>query len=204
MSRGRFIVFEGGEACGKSTQASLLAERLGARLTFEPGDTPLGTELRKLLLDPNGSLTARTELLLMLADRAEHVATVIEPTLAAGQDVVCDRFSGSTLAYQGFGRGLPLAELEAMSTFAAGGLEPDLVLLLEVEPAVAAARLSGERDRIEAAIDGFHERVAAGFRTLAAHAARRWEVVDGSGDVETVRGRIEEILERRWPGSSTR
>ena len=130
---GRFVVFEGGEGSGKSTQARLLAERWGALLTFEPGATELGARLRKILLDPaTTDLDPRAEALLMAADRAHHVATTIRPALLRGRDVVCDRYVGSSLAYQGYARGLGVEEVAELSAFATEGLVPDLVVLLEV------------------------------------------------------------------------
>ncbi|HZA87181.1 MAG TPA: dTMP kinase, partial [Acidimicrobiales bacterium] len=123
---GRFVVLEGGEASGKSTQAARLAERLDAVLTREPGGTAIGAGLRDLLLDARTTgLADRAEALLMAADRAQHVAEVIRPALAAGRHVVSDRYVGSTLAYQGFGRGLPVDELRRLSAWAAHGVEPD-------------------------------------------------------------------------------
>ena len=179
MSRGIFIAFEGGEASGKSTQAQRLAARIDAVLTREPGGTPLGEEIRSLLLDPAHAVDERAEALLMAAARAQHVHDVIEPALARGQHVVTDRFTASSLAYQGFGRGLPLDDVAALSAFATAGLEPDLYVLLDVDPAVAAARRSRDHDRMEAAGDAFHARVRAGFRSLAA-TDHRWLVVDGA------------------------
>ncbi|HET9071777.1 MAG TPA: dTMP kinase [Acidimicrobiales bacterium] len=197
---GRFIVLEGGEASGKSTQAARLAERLGALLTREPGGTPVGERIRNLLLDPvpaapggAGGLAPRTEALLLLAARAEHVAAVIRPALEAGRDVVCDRFAGSTLAYQGWGRGLPVAELRSLSGWAAAGCEPDLVVLLQVPPAVGAARLAARgraADRMEGAGASFFERVEEGFAALAAADPDRWVVVDGDGTVDAVAERV--------------
>ena len=140
---GRFVVFEGGEASGKSTQARLLAERWGATFTFEPGDTAVGARLREILLDPaTGNLDPRAEALLMAADRAHHVATTILPALHRGRDVVCDRYVGSSIAYQGYGRGLGADEVAHLSDFATHGLKPDLVVLLQVPHAVAASRLA--------------------------------------------------------------
>jgi dTMP kinase len=191
--RGRLIVFEGGEGSGKSTQAGRLAARLGAVLTREPGGTVVGEHIRALLLDPTlPPVGPRTEALLMLAARAQHVQEVIQPALAGGRDVVCDRFAGSTIAYQGYGRGLDPAELERLCLWAAGGLEPDVVVLLRVPPAVAAARRVGRSgaDRIEAEADGFFARVEEGFSALADQDRRRWRVVDGDGTVNQVAERV--------------
>lgn len=191
--RGRLIVLEGGEATGKSTQAALLAERLGADLTREPGGTATGERIRALLLDPAlPDLDARAETLLLLAARAQHVAEVIRPALSAGREVVCDRYSGSTLAYQGWGRGLASSQLEKLTAWATAGVEPDLVVLLTVSPEVAAARLRrrGQPDRLEGEGADFFRRVDEGFAALAAADPVRWRVVDGSGDVAEVAGRV--------------
>ncbi|HEX6596951.1 MAG TPA: dTMP kinase [Acidimicrobiales bacterium] len=192
MAFSRFIAFEGGEGSGKSTQARLLAEAMGALLTHEPGATELGRRIRALVLDPDGAhaLDRRAEALLMAADRAQHVAEVIRPALDQGRDVVSDRFSGSTLAYQGYGRGLDLDDLAWLSRWAAGGLEPDLVVLLDVPPDVAVSRLAGDPDRMEAAGQAFHDRVADGYRKLAADNPGRWVVVDGTGTVDEVAARV--------------
>ncbi|MDQ6728323.1 MAG: dTMP kinase [Actinomycetota bacterium] len=188
---GRFIAFEGGEASGKSTQAARLAERLGAVMTREPGGTDVGRALRALVLDPAaGTLDPRAEALLMLADRAQHVAEVVGPALARGVDVVSDRFSGSTLAYQGYARGLDVGELSRLSAWASGGLEPDLVILLDVAADVAVARLRRDLDRMEQAGDAFHRRVVEGYHALAAGDPARWCVVDGSGTPDQVSARV--------------
>jgi len=184
-------VFEGGEACGKSTQAARLAGHLGAVLTREPGGTALGERLRAVLLDPDtGDLDARTELLLMLAARAEHVERVIVPALAAGRDVVCDRFSGSSVAYQAHGRGLDPDEVARLSRWASAGLEPDLTVLLEVDGATRATRLGGDPDRLEAAGAAFHTRVDEGFRALASADPDRWVTLDGNRSVDEVAGAV--------------
>ena len=184
---GRLIAFEGGEAVGKSTQARLLAERLGAHSTFEPGATELGARIRSLVLDAADlPVSPRAEALLMAADRAQHVAEVIRPALEAGIDVVTDRFIGSSLAYQGFGRSLGVDEILALSLFATAGLRPDSVLLLEVSDEVARTRRASPGDRIEAEAVEFHRRVAEGYRTLAEHNADQWTVIDGDRPVEEV------------------
>jgi dTMP kinase len=191
VSRGRLIAFEGGEACGKSTQAARLATRLGAVLTREPGGTAIGERARDLLLDPAVvGLDAKAEALLMAAARAQHVAEVVRPALDAGQDVVTDRYAHSSLAYQGYGRGLPVDDLRQLSTWATGGLWPDVVVLLDVPDEVARSR-SAFTDRFEGEGGGFHERVAAGFRELAAAEPDVWVVVDGVGSVD-------EVAERVW------
>lgn len=189
-------MLEGGEATGKSTQAALLADRLGAVLTHEPGGTAVGRRIRALILDPAvDDLDLRAETLLFLADRAQHVARVIAPALAAGRDVVCDRFAGSTLAYQGYGRGLDPARLADLSAWAAGGVVPDRVLLLRVPRPVAEARRAarGQADRMERAGDGFFDRVDAGFAALAG-GDPSWRVVDGVGTVDEVAARIDAAL----------
>lgn len=194
--RGRLIAFEGGEGCGKSTQAALLAGRLGAVLTREPGGTAVGERVRALVLDAGvARLEPRAEALLMAAARAQHVAEVVRPALDAGRDVVTDRFSDSSLAYQGYGRGLALDELAELSEWATGRLWPDVVVLLDVPPEVARARRppsgSAGADRFEGEDASFHARVAAGFLALAAAHPGRWRVVDGSGSPA-------EVAERVW------
>jgi dTMP kinase len=195
---GRFIALEGGEGCGKSTQAQRLAEHLGARLTREPGGTPAGERLRDIVLDPaTGDLDFRAEVLLIAAARADHVAQVIRPALDAGQDVVCDRYIASSLAYQGHGRGLPVAEVALVNDWGTGGLRPDLTVLLDVPEAVAAERMGTALDRLEAVGDGFHQRVAEGYRTLADQDPDGWVVVDGAGTVDEVFTRVLAAVEAR-------
>jgi len=183
------IAFEGGEATGKSTQARILAERLDAVLTHEPGATPEGVELRRVALDPEFDLDARAEALVMAADRAQHVARVIAPALAAGRTVVTDRYLYSSLAYQGYGRTLPLAHVRALSWFA-GAPEPDVVVLLTASADVRASRLGRTLDRIEAGGAALHDRVEAGFAEMAAADPDRWVVVAGDGDVDEVAQRV--------------
>jgi len=198
-SRGRLIAFEGIDGCGKSTQARVLASRLGALLTFEPGATPLGNQLRGLLLDAGlPPLTDRAEALLMAADRAQHVAEVVVPALDGGNWVVTDRFSGSTLAYQGYGRGLDLGELARLVDWATAGLHPDLTVLIEVPTDMAGTRLPGGRhDRFEALGADFHQRVADGFHRLAADDPESWTVVDGTGSVDDVSESVWSVVRER-------
>jgi dTMP kinase len=167
---------------------------VGAVLTREPGGTRAGERIREILLDPGlAGLDARAEALLMAAARAEHVAAVIEPALARGDDVVSDRYTPSSLAYQGYGRGLGVDAVRDISTWATGGLEPDLVVLLETD----TPRVAATADRLEAEGAEFHGRVAAGYRELATADPRHWRVVDGNGTIDEVAERVLETY-RKW------
>jgi dTMP kinase len=197
--RGRLIALEGIDGCGKSTQAALLAGHLDARLTFEPGATPLGTALRQLVLDPTlPDVDPRAEALLMAADRAQHTAEVIEPLLVQGISVVTDRFTGSTLAYQGYGRQLDLAALVALNQLATAGTSPDVNVFVDVPVEVARARMEPARaDRLERLGQAFQDRVADGYRQLAESDPGDWVVVDGTGDVAVVAERVHRAVADR-------
>ena len=190
MTRGVFIAFEGGEASGKSTQAQRLATRIDAVLTREPGGTPVGEEIRALLLHAAHDVDPRAEALLMAAARAQHVRDVIEPALAGGRHVVTDRFTASSLAYQGAGRELSLHQVAELSRFATRGLQPDLNVLLLVSPQVAAARREGPGDRLERAGADFHFRVMRSFAQMAEDEPDRWLVVDGSLPIDEVEAAV--------------
>jgi dTMP kinase len=183
-----FVVLEGLDGCGKSTQAGILVGRLRAEghdvvATREPGATAAGAAIRAVVLG-EGALDPRTEALLIAADRAEHVAAVVRPALDRGAVVVSDRYVPSSLAYQGVGRGLGVEAVERISHWATGGLSPDLVVVLDVPPEVAAARRKGPRDRMEREPDGFREVVRRAYRDLAIRFG--WSVVDGTAPVEKV------------------
>jgi len=205
-SRGRFVAIEGGEGTGKSTQSALLAAAIGAELTREPGGSPIAERIRGLLLDPSlGELAPRAELHLMLAARAEHLAALIQPTLAAGRVVVVDRFAGSTLAYQGYGRGLPIDEVRQACDLAAGGRWPDLSVLLDLPFEAAERRLAAKRerlpgvrtDRIESEEPEFHMRVLDGFRKIAADDAEHWVTVDASPSEAEVAAEVLQVVRER-------
>jgi dTMP kinase len=199
------IALEGPEGAGKSTQVARLAEWLRETgrdplVTREPGGTAVAEQVRRVLLESE-SLPAITELLLMLASRSALVDAVIRPALDAGRVVVTDRFHLSTLAYQAYGRELPLDEVEAMNRFATGGLEPDITIVLEVDPETGARRKAGDAggpDRIERAGDAFHRRVAEAYRLLAER-DERVERVDGSRSEAAVHAAIVAVLRRRFP-----
>lgn len=188
---GRFVVFEGGEGSGKSTQAALLAERLDAVLTRQPGGTEIGAALRAILLDTaNTELAPRAEALLMAADRAQHAVELIRPALAAGRHVVCDRYTYSSVAYQGYGRDLDPQRVRDISAWATDELWPDLVVLLDVDPDAAAARLVRELDRFEQAGAEFHRTVREGFLAQAETEPDRWVVIDGTQPVDEVAAQV--------------
>jgi dTMP kinase len=184
-----FITFEGIEGCGKTTQLRLLADRLGAQavVTREPGGTPIGRAVRDILLDPqNRGLTPTAELLLYFADRAQNVDEVVRPALAAGRVVLCDRHVESSLAYQGYGRGLDLAAIRGLAALATGGLRPDVIVLVRVGR-------RGPQDRLEAEVREFHDRVRAGYASLRAEEPSRWLCLDGTADPDAV-------FEALWSG----
>jgi dTMP kinase len=195
---GRWIVFEGGEGGGKSTQSARLAAALDAVLTREPGGTEIGGRLRELLLDPGTvELDHRAEALLMAADRAQHLGQVVVPALDADRHVVSDRSAFSSIAYQGYARGLPVDEVRGLSDWAMQGRWPDLVVLLEVPGSVAAGRLGAKLDRIEQLGPEFHRRVADGFREMASSDPERWVVIDGSRSIDDVEAAVREAVRER-------
>ncbi|MFJ6164073.1 dTMP kinase [Micromonospora orduensis] len=208
VSAGLFVVFEGGEGAGKSTQLTALAERLRGQgrdvvVTREPGATGVGRRIRSLVLETSGddAPSPRAEALLYAADRAHHVATVVRPALVRGGVVISDRYVDSSLAYQGAGRTLPVDEVSWLSSWATGGLKPDLVVLLDVEPRTGLSRVASRNtgtDRLEAESVAFHERVRYAFLDLAAADPKRYLVLDASRPVDEITGqvvrRVEEML----------
>lgn len=200
MTRGRFVAFEGGEGSGKSTQAKMLADALAARgidaeLTREPGGTPGAEAIRTLLLDPPGEgWEAPAEALLFAAARSDHVARRIRPALECGRWIVCDRFVDSSRAYQGAAGGLGDAVVRALHQIGSDGLRPDLAVLIDVAPEVAAERLigrdAGRSDAIGGRDAGYHMQVAKAFRSLAAADPAAFAIVDGAGTPEEVHAHV--------------
>ncbi len=190
----RFLAFEGPEGGGKSTQVRAVAAALAAAgvphtVTREPGGTVIGEQIRAVLLGiENRAMLPETEVLLLLAARAQHVAEVIAPALARGEVVLCDRFAGATFAYQGYGRGLPLAELRRLQRFAAGDLVPDLTLLFDLPAEIGLGRrhAAGEVNRLDAAGLAFHRAVRDGYLALAREEAARWCIIDASRPLDAV------------------
>ena len=199
MSPPVYIALEGPEGCGKSTQAKRLAEAIGAVLTRETGGTAVGERLRTILHDVTVTeLDSRAESLIVAADRAQHITEVVRPALDAGRHVVSDRTVYSSLAYQGYGRELPIDELRSINDWAIRGTWPDLVVLLDVPIKVIANRMkSRQLDRFERAGADFHARVAGGFAAMAAGDPDHWAVVDASRSVTDVAAGIRAIVRER-------
>lgn len=197
-----FITFEGIEGCGKTTQLRRVAARLGAAavVTREPGGTAIGRAVRQVLLDPaSRGMTPMAELLLYFADRAQNVNEVVRPALAQSRVVLCDRHVESSLAYQGYGRGLDLGAIRGLGALATGGLRPDAIVLLDVPVELGLARVGrrGAHDRLEAEVREFHDRVRAGYEALVAEEPPRWLRVDGARAED-------EVFEDLWAGLAAR
>jgi dTMP kinase len=188
MTTGRYIALEGAEGTGKSTHAARLATSLGALLTRETGGTEIGSRIRTILHDTSLThLSHRAEALLTAADRAQHIEEVVAPALTAGRHVVSDRSVFSTLAYQGYGRCLPVDEIRQINEWAVDSWWPDLVVLIDTPAEVLERRMRGRQlDRFERENDGFHARVRDGFHTMAAADPERWVVIDGGASMEEV------------------
>lgn len=208
--KGRLIVFEGGEGAGKTTQIQYTCEWLRRQIaehrlpytsaiaTREPGGTPLGLSLRQLLLEGE-SIASTTELLLYAADRAQHIEEFIQPHLSQGAIILCDRFTDSTIAYQGYGRGLSLTLIEQLNAIATGGLQSDLTFWLDVEVKTGLARTyrRGKADRMEQADFAFHQRVQQGFATLAQQFPERIVRLDAGASETAVQAEIQRLLSDR-------
>jgi dTMP kinase len=208
--RGRFITFEGPEGAGKTTQAARLEATLRMRglpvlATREPGGTALGERIREVLLAPSTeAIDPLADALLFNAARRQLVAEVIEPALAAGTTVICARFADSTRAYQGYGGGLPLAELDRLEAVATGGLRPDRTILLDLPVEIGLARKApDDRTRFETSYDlSFHQRVRNGFMAMAAAEASRFVVIDASGDPEDIARRVVRAVDPLFPAAN--
>ncbi len=209
MTRGLFITFEGIDGCGKSTQLRLLADHLQAAslpviVTREPGGTALGQSVRALLLSASQVVSPIAELLLFAADRAQHVAEVIQPALDRGCIVLCDRFDDSTTCYQAVGRGLDMKLVTSLQPIATGGINPDLTLLFDLEPGIAWQRISRRaeemaatiEDRFERAAMEFHQRVRQAYLDLSARAPARIKVVSSLGTPENIHQTVIRLTEQ--------
>lgn len=200
ISRGVFVVFEGGDGSGKSTQTQRLAAgRVGAVATRQPGGTEIGRTIRELCLSPSiEGLSPRAEALLMAADRAQHVAQVIEPALAAGSDVVCDRYVASSLAYQGAARGLGVDAVQTLSDFAVAGTVPDVVFLLDIPIELGLRRAGDDLDRLEREGAAFHQLVRDTYLVLAENDPDRWVKIDASGSPDEIAALVDAEMKERF------
>jgi len=199
MSTGRYITLEGAEGCGKSTHAARLGAALDAVVTRETGGTAIGARIREILHDTSVTdLSHRAEALLTAADRAQHIHQVVAPALTAGRHVVSDRSVYSTLAYQGYGRELPLDDVRRINEWAIGGLWPHLVLLLDAAPEELERRMRGrELDRFEQEGNEFHQRVRDGFRAMAQAEPERWVIIDAGQTHDEVATDIRNAVRER-------
>jgi dTMP kinase len=206
--RGVFITFEGIDGCGKSTQRVLLARRLKERgcevvVTREPGGTPIGEDIRRLLIsDASVQIAPTTELLLYVAARAQHVSELIRPSLDAGRIVISDRYTDSTVAFQGYGRGLDLEMVESLNRFATGGLAPDLTIVFDLDPAMARTRVGsrpvgGLLGAFDEQHPDFHQRMRAGYLRMAQSEPLRISVVDASGSAEETQSMVMALVLRK-------
>ena len=201
MTNGLFITFEGADGCGKTTQIKLLDEYLRSKgyktlLTREPGSKGLGEKLREILLNYDGEVAPACESFLFLADRAQHVECIIKPALRNGVIVLCDRHTDSTLAYQGYGRGLDLEEIKQLNNIATGGLKPELTLLFDVDIETSQARVGKEKDRMESAGIEFFEKVRKGFLEIAKAEPDRVKVLNSADTIENIHKKFVELVQK--------
>lgn len=201
MQEGLFITFEGPDGCGKTTQMNLLAqyfEKKGKKvvLTREPGGKGLGEKVREILLNYDGEVSDRCESFLFLADRAQNIDIIVKPAVKQGEIVLCDRHIDSTVAYQGYGRGLDINEINMLNNLATGGKKPDLTLVFDVDVETSMKRVGKEKDRMESAGIEFHNRVRNGYLELATQEPDRIKVLDATKTIEEIHEKVIEIIEK--------
>ncbi len=201
MMQGLFITFEGPDGCGKTTQMNLLAkyfENQGKKvvLTREPGGKGLGEKVREILLNYDGEVSDRCESFLFLADRAQNIDIIVKPAVKQGEIVLCDRHIDSTVAYQGYGRGLDINEINMLNNLATGGKKPDLTLVFDVDVETSMKRVGKEKDRMESAGIEFHNRVRNGYLELATQEPDRIKVLDATKTIEEIHEKVIEIIEK--------
>ncbi|MBR1619759.1 dTMP kinase [bacterium] len=191
MSKGLFITFEGADGCGKTTQLNLLREYLqnnnfDVLVTREPGAKGLGEKLRDILLNYDGEVSSRCESFLFLADRAQHIDTIVKPALKKGQIILCDRHTDSTVAYQGYGRGLDIEQINKLNDIATDGLKPDLTFVFDIDITTSMLRVGNEKDRMESAGNDFFNRVRNGYLKIAKNEPERVKVIDAKKPIDKV------------------
>lgn len=199
MDKGLFITFEGADGCGKTTQMNLLAEYLKEEgyevvITREPGAKGLGEKVRDILLNYNGPVSDRCESFLFLADRAQNIDVIVIPAINDGKIVLCDRHIDSTVAYQGYGRGLDIERINLLNNIATNGIKPDLTIVFDIDVKTSMQRVGKEKDRMESAGIEFHNRVRTGYLELAKHFPERIKVVDATDSIENINKKVIEIF----------
>ncbi len=199
MDKGLFITFEGADGCGKTTQMNLLAEYLKEEgyevvITREPGAKGLGEKVRDILLNYNGPVSDRCESFLFLADRAQNIDVIVIPAINDGKIVLCDRHIDSTVAYQGYGRGLDIERINMLNNIATNGIKPDLTIVFDIDVKTSMQRVGKEKDRMESAGIEFHNRVRTGYLELAKHFPERIKVVDATDSIENINKKVIEIF----------
>ena len=190
MKKGLFITFEGADGCGKTTQLNLLADYLSQKrevlVTREPGSKGLGIKLREILLNYDGEVAPQCESFLFLADRAQHIETIVNPAVKEGKIVLCDRHTDSTVAYQGYGRGLDLEQIHYLNNIATNGIKPNLTIVFDVDIKTSMSRVGNEKDRMESGGDEFFNKVRQGYLKIAKQEPERVKVIDASRSIEEV------------------
>ena len=194
-----FITFEGADGCGKTTQIKLIDEYLRSKgyktlLTREPGSKGLGEKIREILLNYEGEVSSRCESFLFLSDRAQHVDCIIKPALQEGTIVLCDRHTDSTVAYQGYGRGLDIEEIKKLNAIATGGLKPDLTIVFDVDIETSQSRIGKNKDRMESAGIEFFKKVREGFLEIAKEEPERVKVINSSDTIENIHKKVVELI----------
>lgn len=201
MTRGLFITFEGADGCGKTTQIELLNKYLQEKgketlLTREPGAKGLGVKLREILLNYDGEVSPQCESFLFLADRAQHIDCIIKPAINQGKIILCDRHTDSTVAYQGYGRGLDLNRINMLNDIATGGLKPDLTIVFDVDIETSMKRVGKEKDRMESAGVEFFNKVRQGYLEIAKQEPNRVKVINSSDTIENIHKQVVELVEK--------
>jgi dTMP kinase len=199
MNKGLFITFEGTDGCGKTTQIELLKKYYEANgrtvlLTREPGSKGLGEKLREILLNYDGEVSPNCESFLFLADRAQHIDTIIKPAIERGEIVLCDRHTDSTVAYQGYGRGIDLEEIHTLNNIAVGGVKPDLTLVFDIDIETAQKRVGAQKDRMESSGIEFFKRVREGYLEISKQEPERVKVLNGENSIQDIHSQILEIV----------
>lgn len=200
FKRGLFITFEGIDGCGKTTQLNLLAEYLEKKgleviITREPGAVGLGKKLREILLNYDGEVSPNCESFLFLADRAQHIDTIVKPAVEAGKIVLCDRHTDSTIAYQGYGRGLDLSQIKMLNNIATSGIKPNLTFIFDLDIETAFSRIGKTQDRIESAGLEFFERVRKGYLEIAKQELERVKVINSNDNIENIFKQVKNIVD---------